>query len=342
MLNHRRLPWVMRAWLGIVLLWPNLQLALAADDADTAPPELVTRSAHERSVVALQTAGRPHFVLYARGTLSTELKLSRPTDSEWTWTGHIDHRPPGGEVQRHELTFSSQAPEELSLDGRIFPVQNRLEQKADEKPRGLWIVLTSYGRAVPTGRFFSFPDVAELDWQQKSTDAYYADMDVFNAEICRHTLEMDDLTGWILSWDEQDCISHSDGLRTARLRVFADGRVVANPGYNDPLIEKQITPGEVQALVNDILKLNGVNSRELSANVPTSGLSGLSVESVSSSPLGRGLWDQNQELIQIREDDKIHDLRVVYPGQKDRLGHVPGGWEEIRDRLWTLILSNSE
>jgi hypothetical protein len=232
MMNHRRSPWVMRAWLGIALLWPSLRSVPAADDADTAPPELVTRSAHERSVVALQTAGRPHFVL------STELKLSRPTDSEWTWTGHIDHRPPGGEVQRHTLTFSSESPEEISLDGRTVPIPNRLHQDPDEKPRGPWFVLTSYGRAVPTGRFFRFPDIADLDHERQYSIAYYFDRDVYEAETHRNTLQLDDLDSWILAWDEQHCISHSDGVRIARLRVFADGRVVANRRPGEPLIEK--------------------------------------------------------------------------------------------------------
>ena len=338
--SHRRfLPVVLPVCLVATALCPCVSPPRAAEglpSVETSPPEPVTLIGHGRVVFALERDGRPHFVIYAQGKLRSKLSLRTSPSLGWIWSGDVEHVPPDGGSQRYEVSFSSEAPERIVLNGKMFPIPKQRVDESQELLRGPWFVLTSYGRAVPTGRYFALPNTGDLDPAETNSHAWYFDRDLHGAEVRRNSLEMDDLEGWVVAWDQQHCIQHSDNSRVARLRLFPNGRIVTNRTHSMPLTERRTAPAEVQLLVDRLLKMARQHARSQSDKPPPSAAVGTPRRPFPRA-LGRGLWDQHQDLVRIKDEDQLHTLRVVHPGRNDRVGRVPEGWDDMRDRLWKFL-----
>jgi hypothetical protein len=186
------------------------------------------------------------------------------------------------------------------------------------------------------------PKIGDLDRAKTYSHAWYFDRDLHEAELHRNSLEMDDLKGWVVAWDQQHCIQHSDNSRVARLRMFPDGRVVANRTRSDPLAELRIAPDEVRLLTDELLKMAKLQSRDQSERPVPSPVAAATPRSLFPRALGRGLWDQHQDLVRIKDEDQLHTLRVVHAGRNDRVGRVPDGWDDMRDRLWKFLTAAHE
>jgi hypothetical protein len=137
-------------------------------------------------------------------------------------------------------------------------------------------------------------------------------------------LELDDQQGWAVAWDEQHPISHSDGARVARLRLFADGRIVGARSSHEALVRRKISERAAAALIADLVAMAG--DPEIRAD-----------DAVSVSPLGAALWDQYQELVRIVHDGKTYAIHVTHPSAEGDLGSIPLGWKDMNERLWALL-----
>ncbi len=310
---------------------PRADSPAAEDEA----PRIRLLSDHGRSAFTIDRAGRPLFVIYAHGTLSTELTVGDATNGEWHCNGTIEHHHPEGETHHFEMSFTAGSPGTLSLNETEFPIPATFTatNNPDDALRGPWFIITSYGRIVPSGRSFTRPTDDELDPEHQYSQAWYMDRDVWDAEVYRNTLEMDDLEGWVVSWDHQHCMQHSDSGREARLRIWADGRVVSWEGPHRPIVEHQISPEEVQTLVDDLVAMT--DSPKI-VDLATPATEAEPSEVFVVSPRGP-TWNQFQEFVDVRQGDHEHMVHVLYPGMDDPLGSVPLGWEEMQQRLFDLI-----
>ena len=141
----------------------------------------------------------------------------------------------------------------------------------------------------------------------------------------------------MIAWDDQHRIQHSDGAREARVRVFADGRVIGVRSYRDPLVKRNIDKASLAALVEDLIAM-----AEKPVSSPTDEKQSPDdkkplVTLAGDTALGRGMWDQEQDLVRIRHEGHTYFVHVIHPGRSDRVGQVPIGWEEMHERLWGLI-----
>ena len=166
--------------------------------------------------------------------------------------------------------------------------------------------------------------------------------------------KLDAMTGWVIAWDTRDCMQHGDGSRCPKLRVFADGRIMALPSCGDPLSQASIDVKEVQALVKELKQraslrdLDGtfvIGNRFPMLREDYEGFRGSlkkkAMEFNVGDPLPLSLWDQTGERVTIFDGDNIYDLLSVEPEHFDRpdpMGtrNVARITEEIAKRLKEL------
>lgn len=313
----------------------------AADETDINKVELVSVSAHERAAVVLQSGETPVCVFYGRGKLTGQLIENR---SRKTWNGVIEHADAAGNRLPYDIRYSLQAPELISIAGRLFRIPVGPTEKTKQELKAPWFVLTSYGRPIATGRYFSRPSTDDLNPKSQYSHAWYFDRDRHAAESQRNTLEMDDLEGWVISWDEQHCIQHSDGARVAKLRIFGDGRVVVNDGYAGSLHTKQIPIEDVRRLLQDLaLMTEETHEVTLPGEVSIAGDLDLQIASRFPKTLNNfAMWDQYQDFITVRIGKTSQSINVVHPGPDGNPTHIPSGWDEMRDRLAAIMRSDSQ
>jgi hypothetical protein len=302
--------------------------ANAQDETGPLPPRLLVVQG-ERSAVAVRFNKRLDFVIYSHTHLDAEINEEKVSPMKSTWSGYVEQRRADGMAKRFELHYSTDKPDVIVLDGKEFAIANPLDaaKEADGEDRGPWFLLTSFGRLVPSGRFFEAPhDPDSLDPKKEYSLAWYMDQDVHQAETYRHNFDLDDLKDWVIAWDEQHPISHSDGARVARLRIFADGRIVGARSHLEPLVHARLSKAEVDALVADLIAMARKPDVVVDPKL-----------TVASSPLGRGLWDQHQDVVHIHRDGERHLVHVTHPGRRDPVGDVSPGWKEMNERLWKLL-----
>jgi hypothetical protein len=102
---------------------------------------------------------------------------------------------------------------------------------------------------------------------------------------------------WVIAWDVQAC-AQSGGRRDATMRVFADGRVVVVSGLGAPLSAIEISPDEVQTLI-EALKQQGTE-RPAADQGREAG-----------DPLPAALWNQQAQRVAVRHADKTFDLLTI-------------------------------
>lgn len=316
-----------------------LSSEVAATDANPERVEVSIVADHGRSAAVLRSGDRPICVFYGHGTI--DAVMNQDTRRR-TWNGVIEHELETGERHRYSLRYQVSAPELISINGRLFRIPLSPVDEPDATRAPPWFVLTSYGRPIATGRYFSVPTPKDLDPKSQYSHAWYFSNDVYAAESQRNTLEMDDLTGWVIAWDEQHCIQHSDGARVAKLRVFGDGRVIVNEEYRGSLVEKQISTEEVQQLRERLLAMGSPVESEDSSELDDVTIDHDAVDllvgsSFPSTLRNYGMWDQYQDLITVRTGEKTDAICIVHPGPSDSIGRVPPGWEAVRDKMSAIM-----
>lgn len=341
--------WNARSSMLALALLIGIVPSSAANGDDTTELELVSVAAHDRAAVVLKSNERPICVFYGDGTLTGNLAEHR---SRKTWSGVVEHTSKAGDRHRYDIRYSVQAPELISIAGRLFQIPIGPTDKPEKELKAPWFVLTSYGRPIATGRYFSTPSTDNLNPKSQYSHAWYFDRDLYAAESQRNTLEMDDLEGWVIAWDEQHCIQHSDSARVAKLRIFDDGRVIVNDGYAGSLQEKRLPIDIVRRLRQDLASMAGVtNEVKLLGNTSVisdgelidGGELDLQITSRFPTTLNSfALWDQYQDSITVRIGQTSHSINVVHPGPDGRPTYIPSGWNAMRDRLATIMRSDSQ
>ena len=338
------------AYFALVIATAAHHSPAEADQAEGPKTEIQAKTVteHDRSMTTLMHGDRPICSFYAHGQLSTE---RTPEESGSTWTGRIKHTQNDGSVNTYTVRYVATAMSLISLSGRSFtvPTPPASNTSEDAKPRSPTFVMTSYGRPVPTGRSFEVAIEGDLTPKKQYSQAWYFDNDLYKAESRRNTLEMDDLEGWVVAWDSQHCIQHSDGARVAKFRLFADGRLIINRDHRRVLAERKIAPDEVKQLLVDLAAmqdqsasleralLNAVKADPdsivgLPINIDSTLIQSVAIQT----PLGHGLWDQFQDIVHFRRDGRKETINVVYAGPDQRPTRIPPGWDEMHRRLHEL------
>lgn len=288
-----------------------------------------------RSMVTLTQADRPVCSFYAQGALTASVESN---ETGGRWTGQIKHTPVNSESHTYNLAYDVVSSSQVSINDRSYRIRTEgAAAKADDaKPRCPTFVLTSYGRVVPTGRSFEVATAADLEPKTQFSKAWYFDRDLYGAETNRNTLEMDDLSGWVVGWDQQNPIQHSDGARIAKFRLFADGRLVINRGRRQPLAERKISPEEVTSLLGELAEM--VTPPEDADEIDKLNVAVKKLNlGIAHSPLGRGLWDQGQDIVYLRDEGRGDTIRVIHEGRDQRPTQIPLGWEAAAQRLRELV-----
>jgi hypothetical protein len=123
------------------------------------------------------------------------------------------------------------------------------------------------------------------------------------------------MTGWVIAWDEQNPIQHSDGERIAKLRVFPDGRVVALQSVRDPLAEMRIPKDDVTRLVAWLIDEQKATERQMLRFTPEDRIGKVRVpEQVQVDPLLGPHWDQHLGRVAIQRGGKTYDLLQIQSG----------------------------
>lgn len=293
--------------------------------------EVRSREANERTALWLTSGENPRCGFYASGKLTAKLNI----DGEET-VGELLHESLEGTTQRYELRYNAKTGR-LAIDGKAVDAAFPRGESPDGAEalaavgKALWFIATTFGRIAPSDRWSSPPAAEDLSPTKRFSFAWYLDRDLELAETYRYNLELDALEDWSIAWDERHPISHSDGARVARLRLFADGRLVGARSPDQKLFRRRVSPDLAAALISDLVTMAG----DAKAGSVETGDAASSWGVASS--WSAALWDQRQELVRIAHEGQIRLIHVVEPSAKGGPGSAPLGWKEMRGRLGALL-----
>lgn len=279
--------------------------------------DISVASSAERAACVIHTAQGPHVILYAQGALTLQLQQAE-SDESIIWSGDIAHCTQSDKTRTYDFQFSTSAPHLLSFNGQTVAIARKSGDAEDLRDKCECFVITATGKIVSTHRYFAEPAADDLDPARQFSTAYYLDAEIYEAETHSETLAMNSIPGAVIAWDRQNCISHSDSARTARLRIYPDGRVLRSAGYRQSIQESWIPVASVKQLA---LRLYALGTDPQMTKLQD----GAELE------IGVGaLWDQHQEVISVRHAGKCRLIHVIYPGRKQPMGQVPLNWDEIQ------------
>ena len=128
------------------------------------------------------------------------------------------------------------------------------------------------------------------------------------------------MTGWVLARDVQNPTQHSDGQRSARLRIFPDGRVLELANGRQ-LRELTTSADEIDALLDWLVE----GARVIELPPAPSGV-------ISVFGLAQNSWDASSSILTIHRGGKIY-RKVHTVGRKNP---DDGSFKEIGERIKRL------
>ena len=196
-------------------------------------PELTRQSNDKYSAVACQSEKHVNFVLVYPGAISTGLsETSLDANGKWSIEGNIHlvdlakTKAAGKNVDKRviALKYTSGAPNTLFLDGKAYDLARRSSATLTamlDMP-GRVFMLRDEGEPFQTHRILALRSEKDLE-----TVGKFAAHDMFMAQTYADSRRVRRMKGYVLSWDTQRPIQHSDGEHVAQLRIFPDGRVLS-------------------------------------------------------------------------------------------------------------------
>jgi beta-lactamase regulating signal transducer with metallopeptidase domain len=301
-----------------------------------APPRPILISAFGRSAVGLINGEKLLIAFYTRGKLAFDPQtVTDRFNAEGAWKLTLRQTTEEEKTHDYRLEYHANRPNEVLVNGRAMTLGMEIKW-GDETNRtnGIWCGLTSYGRCQSTRRWHNWfeslandPEKSELNPERQYSWAWYLDDDLYEFESYRTTLEMDDLPNVVIAWDEQHPIQHSDAARAAKLRVLADGRVFASSNGREAAQQWQLTPAELNTLIEKLVPLFG---DPLSPVKPVD----------SRLEKGGALWDAVMEsmvLLHAGKTYRVHTQSASRSDKQNRLGIEPMHANEIRSLLEGLV-----
>jgi hypothetical protein len=154
--------------------------------------------------------------------------------------------------------YASDEPTALFLDGKAYDLTASplMSPMGALEVRGRIFLLRDEGEPFRTPRTIALRNEKDLQ-----TIGVFVVADEFRAGVYAESRRVQQLEGWVLALDVQNPLRHGDGVRSARLRIFPDGRVLSLPNGRD-LRELKIPTGEVSDLLRwlaDDQKVPAVN-----------------------------------------------------------------------------------
>jgi hypothetical protein len=228
---------------------PSLKPAAAAP-ASTAPkpdapvaslrtdvrPVLTQLSNDQYSAIAVQSEKEVNFVLVYAGSISSGVTdSSSEADGKWGFEGSVHlvarekTKPAGKNVDQRVVTlkYASDAATKLFLDGKAYDLAappRMTPMGAFEAAPGRIFLLRDKGEPFQTQRTLALRNEKDL-----ATIGQFAVKDHVTARVLAESRRVQQMEGWVLALDHQVPLRRSGGHRTARLRIFPDGRVLSLP-----------------------------------------------------------------------------------------------------------------
>ena len=149
---------------------------------------------------------------------------------------------------------------------------------------------------------------------------------------------------WVIAWDSQlPSDQLSNGRRLALLRGFADGRVVAVHGANAELVQTQVAPAEIKALLKKFAALGTKRNPVVSGSIVPKEPAGINA-SDNDDPLPRAIEGLIGNGLTVIHEGSHYDLMSfqptapnVYHSPALRRHKVAELSDEIRQQLMQLV-----
>ena len=282
------------------------------------------------SAIAVQSKEDVNFVLAYTGFLSSGMsEWSSGTDAEtkWRFEGLVHlvdvekTRAVGKNVDKRAIAvkYTSDAPRTLFLDGKAYDLSRpaRVTSMGAVESPGRLFILRENGEPLQTNRTLPLRNEKDL-----VTIGDFAVRDRFHMETYAESRRVQAMEGWVLGWDVQHPIQHSDGQRAALLRIFPDGRLLyLNNGRQ--LQELKLPPAEVNDLLRWLTEEQMVGEQKLD---PVEG------NDVVQPERGRtiNMWNQSTDFLVFVRNGRRH-------GIVESSGASSSAFAPIRQRLMEMV-----
>jgi hypothetical protein len=162
--------------------------------------------------------------------------------------GHEKTKTAGKNVDGRVISvkYTSDAPTKLFLDGKAYDLAappRITPMGAFDAVPGRIFLLRDKGEPFQTERTLALRDEKDL-----ATIGQFALKDEVTAKVLAESRRVQHMEGWVLALDHQVPLRRSGGHRTARLRIFPDGRVLSLPDGRT-LSELKISAEELSDLL---------------------------------------------------------------------------------------------
>jgi beta-lactamase regulating signal transducer with metallopeptidase domain len=311
----------------------------------TSPPPAIDRLIDESlTTVTVRSDDNIHFMLAAKGDLQPMLSVEPNLgDSGWNVNGRVTANIPGGRPRAFRIQYSTSTPNRLRIDQIDFTM-NALPRADDTQGRGVMLtgrlfLLPPSGDPIHSDRFPTLPTPTDLDSGQVGWLAASVERELYEAHANRKSRQLAELPDWVIAWDDQDAMQHGSGWRTARLRIFPDGRIVGLRDLQADLIEARISRRQVADLVDWLIDQMHASQRNW---IQVQAAGGQPLRRVYVDPLPEALWDQTGSRIAVRRKGRIYDLLFIQPPSLDHASSLYDlrtdlHFDQARERLEELV-----
>ena len=232
---------------------PKPDLAPTYPRADVRPVQ-TQLSNNRHSAIAVQSEKDVNFVLVYAGALSSGMTSVSEAGGKWGFEGNVHladrekTKTAGKNADQRVVSvkYTSDAPTTLFLNGKAYDLAappRVTPMGALEAAPGRILLLRDDGKPFQTHRTLALRNEKDLE-----SIGNFAVADHVNAGVYAESRRVQQMEGWVLAWDVQVPLRHSGGHRTARLRIFPDGRVLSLPNGRT-LRELKISAGELSELL---------------------------------------------------------------------------------------------
>ncbi len=298
------------------------------EDAKLPRPEAMSMHETDHSAWALQSKDKVHLVLYSSDQLDSDISWTA-ADGDWQFSGPIHLMRGGKRVRTFEVSYSSKLPDHLFLDKQKYALAQVLArtEKGALLMSGRLLVLTEDLDPLNTGRTLALRNANDLKSIKKM-----AEMDLWLARYYRVHRKLDAMTGWVLSWNDQHPIKHSDGAHVARMRIFPDGRVIVADRERG-LLTLNLDDAELNKLLTELRDHPAV--QKLDKRTPRLNVSS---DARPITPILGGHWDQFSSQVSFTHGDQTYALYYLStsPSRRPQTVISDEAWSELSKPLRDL------
>ena len=290
-------------------------------------------SGDRHSAFAVQTSDKVHFVLYSWDKIESEIKRTG-TAADWSFRGPVHLVRNGKRIRSFEVTFTSKKPGELWLGKQRIQLTRvvAVTEKGAIQIAGRLIGLTEDLDPLNTQRTLELRNAKDL-----KTIRQMADRDLVLARHYRFHRELDTMTGWILAWNDQHMIQHSDGAYVPQMRIFPDGRVVV-PDRRRGLLTLRLSRKDLNELLNELIEHPA--AQRLPKRTPRLTETVKDESTIPFVQIRGGHWDQASSRVTIHAEGETYSLFYLSKSRDGRpqTGMSDEQWRPLAKRLWDLAM----